>query len=227
MYSDSLSIDKYLSLICSLLIDRFNLRYQHFDRNMLQEEANKFYLEQDWVYRIGEPFKELAHYEVPGERGKQSHHDIGIPSKDFLVEVKYLKNWESASKHRSASKPWGPYQKDFSWLSEEFGYGHKGKRAVVFIWFNCVDYLGQIVQLGKGKGTGSRPVASPDKLAYFPYLINKSKIPGDIHTDEFVYDYAKEYPCKIDLSSTNCGNVNMDCLFLGKPEDKLHIAIYY
>lgn len=227
MHTDFVSIDKYLSLICSLLIDQFNLRYKHFDRNMLQEEANKFYLEQDWVYRIGEPFKELAHYEVPGERGRQSHHDIGIPSKDFLIEVKYMKNWKSASKHRTASMSWELCKKDLLWLGKELEYGYKGKRAVVFIWFNCVDYLGQIVQLGEGKGTGSRPLASPDKLAYFPYLTSKGKKAKGIHTDELVYDYAKEYPCQVDLSSTNRGNVNMDCLFLGKPEDKLHIAIYY
>jgi len=227
MYTNFTSIDRYLSIICLLLIDQFNLHHQHYDRNALQEEANKCYLEQDWVHQIGESFNGLAHYEVPEAKGGQAHHDIGIPSKDFLIEVKYIKNWDSASKTKTVGLPWKPCKKDLLWLTKELKAGHKGMRAVVFVWCNCVDYLGQILQLGDGRGRGKRPFASISKLPYFPYLISKGEKTGRIHTDELVYDYAKEYPCRVDLNPIGHGNVDMDCLFLGRPEDKLHIAIYY
>lgn len=222
---DFVSIDKYLSLICSLMIDQFNLRYEGFELDDLRKEANERYVERDWVYRIGEPFKELAYYEVPDEGSGQSHHDIGIPSKDFLIEVKYMKNWNSALKHRSARKSWKPYEKDLLWLAKELEAGHKGKRAVVFVWCNCVDYLGQILQLGNGRGA-KNPVAK-ERLPYFPYLMSKTKDAQVMYTKDLEYNYTKRFPCQIDLNTIGWGNIGMDCLFLGKAKDKLHIAIYY
>ena len=147
MYKKEHSIDEYLELICSLLIDQFNVRYEHYSLDELKKEANEIYVERDWVYKIGEHFKDLAYYEIPNLNSSQKHHDIGIPSKDFIIEIKYLKNWEAASqsKSRSNSKVWKEFEKDFQWLAEEIKSGKKGKRAFILIWCNCLDYLGQVV----------------------------------------------------------------------------------
>ena len=221
------SINEYLELICSLLIDQFNVRYEHYNNEELKKEANGRYVEQDWVYKIGEYFKDLAYYEIPNLRSKQGHHDIGIPSKDFIMEIKYLKNWTSASKSKtqSNSKSWGEYEKDFKWLAEEILDGNKGKRAFILIWCNCFDYLGQVVQLGGGHG--SKNPVKKDRLVYFPYLMNKEGASNTIYTKKLSYNYKKKFPCQLDLNTIGQGNVNMDCLFLGSKDDKLHIVIYY
>ena len=112
-------INEYLDLICSLLIDQFNVRYEHYSKENFKEEANNRYVERDWVYKIGEYFKDLAYYDVQDMKNSQSHHDICIPSKDFIIELKYLKNWNSTSNTKSARKQWAPYERDFQWLEEE------------------------------------------------------------------------------------------------------------
>lgn len=227
MYKKEHSIDEYLELICSLLIDQFNVRYEHYSLDELKKEANERYVERDWVYKIGEHFKDLAYYEIPNLNSSQKHHDIGIPSKDFIIEIKYLKNWEAASqsKSRSNSKVWKEFEKDFQWLAEEIKSGKKGKRAFILIWCNCLDYLGQVVQLGSGRGY-KNPI-NKDRLVYFPYLINSKGNADIVYTRDLVNNYDKNFPCQLDLNSIGKGDVNMDCLFLGNKKDKLHIVIYY
>mgnify|MGYP003213419504 FL=1 len=105
---------EYLELICSLLIDQFNVRYEHYSFDELRNEANERYVERDWVYKIGEYVKDLEYYEIPNWDSNQKHHDIGIPSKDFIIEIKYLKNWKSAAKGKSTSSAnWKDFEKDF------------------------------------------------------------------------------------------------------------------
>lgn len=219
------TIDEYLELICSLLIDQFNIRYEHYSKDDFKKEANERYVERDWVYKIGEPFKELAYYEVQDENNSQSHHDICIPSKDFIIEIKYLKNFNSASKTKSASTKWESYEKDFSWLEREIVSGKKEKRAFVIVWCNCIDYFGQVMQLGTSRGT-KNPV-NKERLVYFPFIMSNAKITNNIYTKDLVYNYGKNFPCQLDLNIIGKGNVNMDCLFLGNEDDRLHIAIYY
>lgn len=227
MYKKEHCIEEYLELICSLLIDQFNVRYEHYSLDELKKEANERYVERDWVYKIGEHFKDLAYYEIPNLNSKQKHHDIGIPSKDFIIEVKYLKNWEAASqsKSRSNSKVWKEIEKDFQWLEEEIKSGKKGKRAFILIWCNCLDYLGQVIQLGSGHGY-KNPV-NKDRLVYFPYLMNSRGTSDIAYTRDLIYNYDKIFPCQLDLNSIGKGNINMDCLFLGNKDHKLHIVIYY
>lgn len=229
MYKKEHSIDEYLELICSLLIDQFNVRYEHYSFDELRNEANERYVERDWVYKIGEYFKDLAYYEIPNLDSNQKHHDIGIPSKDFIIEIKYLKNWKSAAKGKSTSransKNWKEFEKDFQWLEKEITSNKKGKRAFVLIWCNCLDYLGQVVLLGCGSGT-KNPV-NKERLVYFPYLINSKGNTDIAYTKDLIYNYNKRFPCQLDLNSIGKGDVNMDCLFLGNATDKLHIVIYY
>lgn len=227
MYKKDYSINEYLELICSLLIDQFNIRYEHYNTQELKNEANERYVERDWVYKIGEHFKDLAYYEVPDLKRLQRHHDIGIPSKDFIIEIKYLKNWKTVSKssNRSNSKLWKEIEKGFQWLAEEIKSEKKGKRAFILIWCNCFDYLGQVVQLGSGRGY-KNPV-NKDRLVYFPYLMNSKGNTAVAYTRDLIYNYNRIFPCQLDLNYIGMGDIYMNCLFLGSKTDKLHIVIYY
>lgn len=225
MKSKEKGINEYLELICSLLIDQFNIRYEHYSKENFKLEANNRYVERDWVYKIGEPFKDLAYYEVQDSQNSQSHHDICIPSKDFIIELKYLKNWDSSSKTKSASKTWNTYKKDFLWLENEILSGKKSKRAFVIIWCNCIEYFGQVMQLGTSRGI-KNPV-NKERLLYFPFLMSNTNVTDTIYTKDLVYNYDKNFPCQLDLNIIGKGHLNMDCLFLGNKDDRLHIAIYY
>lgn len=179
----------------------------------------------DICVRIGYPFKQMAHYTV-GDSSKKSskvNHDIDIESKDFKIEVKYLKNWKSAAGTSSASKNWDVYQNDFDWLLYEISNGKKGKRAFIIGWFNCVDRFSQLIQLGEGKGSGSRPLASERKICYFPFL-RRMTIPT--HTTDLVYNYNGAYR---PLTANLIGNIEteLNCYFLGNEKDTFHFAIYY
>lgn len=188
-------------------------------------EANNRYVERDWVYKIGEAFKDLAYYEVQDSPNSQSHHDICIPSKDFIIELKHLKNWDSSSKTKSASKTWNTYKKDFLWLENEILSGKKSKRAFVIVWCNCIEYFGQVMQLGTSRGI-KNPV-NRERLLYFPFLMSNTNVTDTIYTKDLVYNYDKNFPCQLDLNIIGKGHLNMNCLFLGNKDDRLHIAIYY
>lgn len=218
-------INEYLELICSLLIDQFNVRYEHFEIYDFKKEADERYVERDWVYKIGEYFKDLAYYEVQDKENSQAHHDICIPSKDFIIELKYLKNWTSSFNTKTARKQWSAYEKDFQWLEKEILKGKKNNRAFVLIWCNCHDYFGQIMQLGSGGG--SKNPVNKERLVYFPFLMNSTNNLDKIYTKDLVYNYQKSFPCQLDLNTIGKGNIDMNCLFLGNSNDRLHIAIYY
>lgn len=190
-----------------------------------KKEANERYVERDWVYKLGEHFKELAYYEVQDTNNNQSHHDIYIPSKEFTIEVKYLKNWDSSSKTKSASKNYKSYEKDFLWLENEIKSGRKNKCAFILIWFNCIDYFGQVMQIGTYHGI-KNPV-NLERLIYFPFLMSSNPDNTAILTKELQYNYERIFPCQLDLNIIGKGNVNMNCIFLGNKDDRIHIAIYY
>ena len=219
-------INEYLELICSLLIDQFNVRYEQYSKEEFKLEANNRYVERDWVYKIGGYFNDLAYYEVPDSVNTQSHNDISIPSKDFIIELKYIKNFNSHVGTKSGRTNWEAYKKDFDWLENQIISGKKGKRAFVIIWCNCLDYLGQAMQLGNPR-SGKKPTVNKDRLVYFPFLMNNTTSTDRIYTKDLVYNYRKTFPCQLDLNTIGKGNIEMSCMFLGNEADRLHIAIYY
>lgn len=218
------TIDQYLLSTCLFIIDEFNGLYKDIEKKKLKHIADEEYNEMDICVRIGYPFRQMAHYTV-GDSKKvkafKSNHDIYISSKDFMIEVKYLKNWSCAHGTKSASKNWQVYQDDFDWLFNEIAMGSRGKRAVILGWFNCVDYFAQLLQLGQGGG--KKPVANEEKICYLPFL-RKKKVPT--LTSDLVYNYESAY--KI-LSVNLIGELprQCNCLFLGNEKDVFHFAIYF
>ena len=217
------TIDQYLLSTCLFTIDELNEQYGNLSKEELKKVSDEAYNEMDITVRLGYPFKQSVHYTVGDGRtnGIKVNHDLYVKSKDFKIEVKYLKNWKSHSGTASNSKLWSEYQKDFDWLIEEIDSGHKYKRSFVIGWFNCVDSITKYLQLGTGHG--SRPLINDARLAYFPFL-RKTKIPT--YTSDIVYNYDIAYK-ELSLNLIGETTPNCNCLFLGNENDVFHFAVYY
>lgn len=219
------TIDQYLIANCLCIIDEFNIMYRGYDLQELKQEADEKFNETDIVVRIGYPFKQTAHY-TAGERNRKKdtekiNHDICIEQRNFKIEVKFLKNWESTSNTRAVSKNWMPFQKDFDWLMNEIDSGNRNKTAFVIGWFNCVDSFSQLIQLGTGRG--AYPKADESKLSYFPFL-TRDKVPTI--AKDLKYNYANAYKVlQVNPISKRSGEYR--CMFLGNKDDCFHFALYY
>jgi len=185
------TLDQYLLSTCLFIIDELNVLYGNFDKQQLKKEADEKFNEMDITVKVGYPFRQMVHYTV-GDSNKhnssKSNHDLYIDSKDFKIEIKYLKNWKSKSGTYSASKSWTEYQNDFNWLLNEIDIGNKGKRALVIGWFNCVNSFSQLIQLGRG--SGGKPLVNESRVCYFPFL---RKIKEPTYTVDLVYNYSQAY----------------------------------
>lgn len=217
------SISQYLLSTCLHNIDELNEQYKGLSIDELKCIADEKFNEMDITVRLGYPFRQMVHYTMGDEKrnGSKINHDLYIESKDFMIEIKYLKNWKSTSGTTTNSKVWAEYQKDFNWLAEEIDKGFKNKRAFVIGWFNCVDSISRYLQLGQGRG--SKPLVNEERIAYFPFL-RKTKVPT--HTTDLTYNYDNAYePLSLNLIGENPSRMN--CIFLGSKEDVFHFAIYY
>ena len=217
------TIDQYLLSTCLFTIDELNEQFGRLSKEELKKVADHKFNEMDITVRLGYPFKQMVHYTVDdgGRRGSKVNHDSFVESKDFKIEIKYLKNWKSTSGGTSNSKNWIEFQKDFDWLFEEITQGKKNKRAFVIGWFNCVESLAQYIQLGAGRG--SRPLVNEERLAYFPFL---KKLKSPTYTCDLAYNYERAYKeLSLDLIGENDPHCN--CLFLGNEKDVFHFAVFF
>ncbi len=216
-------ISQYLLSTCLYTIDELNEQYGRLTKEELKSIADDKFNEMDITVRLGYPFKQMVHYTVGDAKPKGSkvNHDLYVESKEFKIEIKYLKNWKSNAGTSSNSKTWDEYQKDFNWLIEEIEDGHKHKRAFVIGWFNCVDCISRYLQLGSGKG--SKPLVNEERVAYFPFL-RKTKVPT--YTTDLVYNYESAYEVLV-LNLIGEHNPNVNCMFLGQQTDVFHFAIFY
>lgn len=217
------SISQYLLSTCLYTIDELNEQYGRLTKEELKSIADDKFNEMDITVRLGYPFKQMVHYTVGDAKPKGSkvNHDLYVESKEFKIEIKYLKNWKSNVGTSSNSKTWDEYQKDFNWLIEEIQGGYKHKRAFVIGWFNCVDSISRYLQLGSGKG--SKPLVNEERVAYFPFL-RKTKVPT--YTTDLVYNYESAYEV-LALNLIGEHNPNVNCMFLGQKTDVFHFAIFY
>lgn len=220
------TIDKYLVATCLSIIDEFNILYEGYDKKALKKIADEKYNEMDITVRIGFPFKNNVHYTVgEGVKAKKEqkiNHDLYVDKKDFKIEVKYLKNWKTSSNTWSAAKNWSVFQQDFDWLMDEIDSGNNGKVAFVIGWFNCVDSLSQLIQLGKGNG--AYPMVNESKLRYFDFL-KREKVPT--RTMDLMYNYEVKAYREGTINPMSSRSNAYHYMFLGSPDDKFHFAIYY
>ncbi|HCC08033.1 MAG TPA: hypothetical protein DEP72_07765 [Clostridiales bacterium] len=221
------SIDQYLLSTCLFIIDEFNELYSDLPKDELKKIVDEKFNEMDICVKIGYPFRQMAHYTVGDSKKKDSgkvNHDIYVETKDYKIEVKYLKNWKSVSNTNTNSKNWNVYQEDFDWLLHEIKDGNKRRRAFIIGWFNCVEHFSQLIQLGDGKGKGSKPLASEKKICFFPFL-RRTKVPT--YAMDLAYNYNNAYKPQIVNLIGESINEDYNCLFLGNESDVFHFAIYY
>lgn len=220
------TIDQYLLSTCLFIIDEFNNMYNNTSNEELKIIADNRYNEMDICVQIGYPFKQMAHYTSSDQRNlgaSKERHDIYVESKDFKIELKYLKNWKSSSGKNSASKNWSVYQKDFTWLINQIRSGNKSKSAFVIGWFNCVNNFSSLIQLGDERIKGKKRLASDNKMQYFPFL-TRTSLPTYI--TDLIYNYSNAYKA-IPVNLIGEDIVDCSCIFLGNQKDKFHFAIYY
>lgn len=218
------SISQYIISTCLFITDELNAQYKGLTPQELKIIADEKFNEMDITVKIGYPFRNTAHYTV-GDTVKsgqaKSNHDIFVESKDFKIEIKYLKNWKSASKTSSNSALWSTYQADFDWLFSEIDNGYKDKRAFVIGWFNCVEYFAQLIQLGEG--SGKSPLVNEKRVCYFPFL---RKTAHPTYTRDLAYNYSLAYEEQaVSLISKTQGDYR--CVFIGNETDVFHFAVYY
>jgi len=88
------AINQYLLSTCLFIIDELNEQYSNLSREELKSIADDKFNEMDITVRLGYPFKQMVHYTVgDGKGGRKVNHDLYVESKDFKIEIKYLKNW--------------------------------------------------------------------------------------------------------------------------------------
>ena len=213
-------IEKYLLSNCLFIIDEFNERYSHVDdRKALKNIADEEFCEADIVVRLGYPFRQMANFNMQG-----TANDIVVKSKDFIIEVKYLRNFHNKAKTNKSSKlMWEEaFQKDYDWLCQEIMNGKKGHRAFVLAWFNAVDRFSEIMQLGEG--CGKYPDINEARLRLFPFINRRD--PSSHKTRDIFYMYESAYE-PLPIQIIGYGKEKVNCMFLGKDCDKFHMAIYW
>ncbi|MEN1969197.1 hypothetical protein WMZ97_14115 [Lentibacillus sp. N15] len=215
MYQKQPTIDQYLISNCLFIIDEFNERFDSVNnKEALKNIADSGFSEADLTVRLGYPFRQMAKFNMQGPDTR----DIVVDSKDFLIEVKFLRNFQSSG-GKANKITWKEIKKDFDWLFTEITKGNKGNRAFIIGWFNAVERLSQIVQLGKGKGM--YPEIDEEKMRYFPFLNkNGSK------TKDIFYMYPDAYEV-IPIQISGYAGRGANCMFFGKESDKFHIALYW
>jgi hypothetical protein len=219
-------ISKYLLSTCLFVIDEFNEQYR--DVNIQTQELIDIaygYTEADLVIRIGYPFRQMAKFVMQSSRGKKEGNDIVVESKDFKIEVKYLKTQKTGfNKDSNKSHKWETIYQDFTWLMEEIENQNKNNRAFIIGWFNSTRSFSNLMPLGISdrnvkKSGYARPVDN-GKAMFFPFLAYK-----DNFTDEITYRYELAFESqRINIPDFSG---KLECLFLAKPTDKFHMAIYY
>jgi hypothetical protein len=214
------SIDQYLISTCLFIIDEFNLQFKYVEKELLKRIANEEFTEADLAFRVGMPFRHMAYFENKEKKGDLPRSDIFIKEKDFRIELKFLRNFLSSNKtSTSNSLPWVQLKSDFDWLVNDIKTGKKHKSALILGWFNSFDYFSQIIQLGTGRG--QHPLYDQSKVDYFPFLLKNGSKTKDL---EISYDVAFQSQ---QVLSPDVRGHRLDCMLIGKPEDKFNIALYY
>jgi hypothetical protein len=223
--SEKHQIDKYLLSTCLFVIDDLCEEYSGISAQSPElEEIAENYSEADLVFRIGYPFGHRARFSMQTAKGKKNDsNDIEVKSKNFKIEVKFLKRYKSNKGNTSSNKiVWKQIQGDFNWLRQKIENGYKGECAFIIGWFNSTDRFSQQIQLGTKSGN-SYQVISHEKECYFPFLGYDEQTRS---TKSVFYEYKKALE-PIELPISLATTEKMCCIFLGQPEDKFHMAIYY
>ncbi|MGJ0841591.1 hypothetical protein [Clostridium tertium] len=201
-----------------LIIEEMNINLKKYSNEDLKHFADNLFTEADLQARIWYPYRNFAHLNMQG-----NPKDIHIPSKDFILEVKYLRNFSSAYNSKSNKATWhNAFEKDYNWLINEIKNGKKNKRAFILGWINIDGRnFNNLMQLGIG--SGQSPSINKERIILFPFL---NYNPNNNRTNSIFYSYMQNNKIN-SITIPGYGNETVNCLFLGKPQDKFHIAVYF
>lgn len=208
----------YLKSNLLLIIEELNMNLKNYTNEQLKEYADHLFTEADLQARIWYPYRNFAYLNMQG-----NPKDIHIPSKDYIIEVKYLRAFSSAYKSKSNKANWSnAFEKDYNWLVSEIKKGKKNKRAFILGWINTEGRkFNNVMQLGSG--TGQTPQINSERIILFPFL---NYNPITKKTKSVFYSYAQNNNIN-SITIPGFADETVSCLFLGKPTDKFHIAVYF
>lgn len=211
-------IKNYYISNCLIIINDLSEYHKDKDNQELKDFADLRFTEADLQMKLCYPLGNMAQLNMQGNSG-----DIRIPSKDFITEVKYLRNFNNASNVRNQKLKWDEaFQKNYDWLSSEIKNGNKGKRAFILGWFNTKGRrFSDIMQLGKE--IGKNPQINEIRMTYFPFL-NYDPKTNKINDISYIYNsHCKE----LEINIPGFNDDKVTCMFIGEVEDKFHFALYY
>ena len=211
-------IKDYFISNCLLIINDLSEYHINKSSEELKDFSDLDFTEADLQMKLCYPLGNMAQLKMQG-----NHGDIRIPSKDFIVEVKYLRNFNNASNIRNQKTVWGEaFQKDYNWLVEDIKRGKKGQRAFILGWFNIEGRrFSDIMQLGTGNG--KNPMINKSRMTYFPFL-NYNPNTNKINDISYIYNsHMKEQDIIIPGYNEN----KVTCMFIGEDKDLFHFALYY
>lgn len=211
-------IKNYFISNCLLIINDLSEYHRNKSDKELKDFSDLDFSEADLQAKLYYPLGNMAQLRQQGNFG-----DIRIPSKDFIVEVKYLRNFNNASNIRNQKAVWKEaFEKDYNWLTNEIKLAKKGKRAFILGWFNLEGRrFSDIMQLGTG--IGKNPLINKKRMLFFPFL-NYNPDTNKINDISYIYNsHFKEH----DINIPGFNDDKVTCMFIGQKNDKFHFALYY
>jgi len=203
-------IYNYFDSSCRIIVDEFNYLVQGLDVRQKEQYAIDKLCEADLVFRLGNPFRQLARYTVQGSKGQ----DIIVDYKDFRVEVKYWRYWFGGTgKQKLVWKD--AFQKDFDWLCNQIDDGQKGKRAFIGCWSPLIGW-NELLQLGSS--TGTNPAPNMERLSLLPFVECTGKGVADLRTRY------SENQGSFTLSERG---TKVNWSLYGLPSDFINMVMYY
>ena len=102
-------IKNYYISNCLIIINDLSEYHKDKDDQELKDFADLRFTEADLQMKLCYPLGNMAQLNMQGNSG-----DIRIPSKDFITEVKYLRNFNNASNIRNQKLKWDEaFQKNY------------------------------------------------------------------------------------------------------------------
>lgn len=148
------------SSICNIIIKQFNFRLKTMNEDKRRKYFNKI-TENDFVFKLGKPFDDLARFPTEGSKGK----DIILDELNFKVSVKYWRSWVKYSTNKTKWEHSLP--KEIDWLYKEIENGNKGNSILICGWGTCLKWH-EILQLGNS--TGTNPPINYERLKLLPFI---------------------------------------------------------
>lgn len=202
-------IINYFDSVCRIIVKESNYLMENMDKQHKKDYVNSRG-ENDFVFKLGKSFGELARFPTEGSKGK----DIYIDKLDFEISVKYWRNWVGKSTNKTLWIQSIPLE--VKWLFREIEQGNKGKKAIICGWGTAFEWR-EILQLGCK--TGSNPLINESKINNFlPFLM---------YSNSNVSSVVTRYNYKEGTLLHKNKDVIINWRLFGDADDSFNIVVYW